>query len=356
LNGASDVVYAENPQGVAQFMAPSARILIVDDLITNLRVAEGLMLPYKMQIDVCQSGAEAIEQVKGKAYDIVFMDHMMPEMDGIEAAQKIRALDGEEYKNLPIVALTANAVSGVREMFLQNGFNDFLAKPIEMMKLNAILEAWLPKDKRMPYVPEERDGNAPTFEILGIDVRAGIQMTGGNERNYLRSLSAFYKDGTDKLSQLSDSFERGDTKAYAACAHAVKGAGASVGAVKLSSFAKALELAAKNENLDYIRKNHDTFMDEFKTLLGNIRYVVAPPEGKPAAAVTPDSEYIKNHLTNLRNSLVEFDIESADATLSILLEEQLDAATGEMLERVSNKILICEYDQALVIVENMLGC
>ncbi len=355
LNGAMDVVYAENPQGGTPFMAPSARVLIVDDLITNLRVAEGLMLPYKMQIDVCQSGAEAIEQVRGKPYDIVFMDHMMPEMDGIEAAQKIRGLGGDEYKRLPIVALTANAVSGVREMFLQNGFNDFLAKPIEMMKLNAILDAWLPAEKKMPYVAEEEDAYAPAFEIPGIDVSSGVQMTGGNERNYLRALSAFYKDGTDKLSQLSESFERGDTKAYAACAHAVKGAGASVGAVKLSSFAKALELAAKNENLNYIKKNHETFMDEFKTLLGNIRYVVSP-EGKQTNAVMPDSEFIKGHLTELRNALVEFNIEAADNALSVLLGEQLDAATGEMLERVSNKILICEYDQALVIVEGMLGC
>ncbi|GBU20628.1 hypothetical protein R80B4_00507 [Fibrobacteres bacterium R8-0-B4] len=355
LNGATDVVYAENPQGGAPFMAPSARILIVDDLITNLRVAEGLMLPYKMQIDVCQSGAEAIEQVKAKPYDIVFMDHMMPEMDGIEAAQKIRDLESGAGKNLPIVALTANAVSGVREMFLQNGFNDFLAKPIEMMKLNAILDTWLPAEKKMPYEAEEEDAYTPAFEIPGIDVSSGVQMTGGSERNYLRALSAFYKDGTDKLPQLAESFERGDTKAYAACAHAVKGAGASVGAVKLSSFAKALELAAKNENLNYIKENHETFMDEFKTLLGNIRYVVAP-DGKQADAVRPDSEFIKGRLTELRDALVEFNIEAADNALSALLGEQLDAATGEMLERVSNKILICEYDQALVIVDGMLGC
>jgi len=263
-------------------------------------------------------------------------------------------LEGEEYKRLPVVALTANAVSGVREMFLQNGFNDFLAKPIETMKLNAILETWLPKDKKMPYVAEENDEYAPAFEIPGIDVRTGVQMTGGNERNYLRALSAFYKDGVDKLAQFAESFERGDTKSYAACAHAVKGAGASVGAMKLSSFAKALELAAKNENLEYVRHNHETFTEEFKALLGHIRYVVSP-ENKPGSAATPDTEFIKGHLVKLRDALVEFDIEAADNTLTVLLGEQLDATTGEMLERVSNKILICEYDQALVIVENMLA-
>jgi len=217
------------------------------------------------------------------------------------------------------------------------------------------LEAWLPKEKKTPYVAEESGDYTPSFEIPGIDVRTGVQMTGGSERNYLRALSAFYKDGTEKLTQFAESFERGDTKAYAACAHAVKGAGASVGAVKLSSFAKALELAAKNENVDYIRTNHETFTEEFRALLGNIRYVVAP-ENKPAGAVVSDTRLLKERLTELRDALMEFDIEAADAKLAELLGEPLDAATGEMLERVSNKILICEYDQALVIVEGMLGC
>jgi PAS domain S-box-containing protein len=356
LNGASnEVVYAGNAQEAMRFMAPSARILLVDDLITNLRVAEGLMLPYRMQIDVCQSGAEAIELVRGKVYDIVFMDHMMPEMDGIEAAAAIRELDGEGFKRLPIVALTANAVSGVREMFLQNGFNDFLAKPIEMAKLNAILETWLPKEKITPYAAAE-EGNeyAPTFEIPGIDVRTGIYMTGGNEANYLRALSAFYKDGTDKLSALGDCFERADTAAYGACAHAVKGASASVGAAKLSSSAKALELAAKSGDLEYINKNHGSFIDDFSALLGNVRYVVTPEGKNGNSAAAAGSGREKELLAKLRTALIEFDIEAADNTLAELFAEHMDAAAGETLERVSNKILICEYDQALEIVEGML--
>ena len=134
----------KNDNLTIKFNAPNAKVLVVDDTDANLKVVKGLMQPYKMQVDLCTSGAEAIEMVKANSYDILFMDHMMPEMDGVEATKLIR----ETHTNLPIIALTANAVSGVREMFLANGFNDFLSKPIDTVELNVILEKWLPREKQ----------------------------------------------------------------------------------------------------------------------------------------------------------------------------------------------------------------
>jgi signal transduction histidine kinase/CheY-like chemotaxis protein len=139
----------KNDSIAINFNAPNARVLIVDDIDANLKVAKGLMQPYKMQVDLCTSGAEAIERIKANSYDLVFIDHMMPDMDGIEATKIIR----EIYANLPIIALTANAVSGVKEMFLENGFNDFLSKPINTVELNSILEKWLPKEKQAKHSP-----------------------------------------------------------------------------------------------------------------------------------------------------------------------------------------------------------
>ena len=132
------------------FHAPNARVLVVDDIDVNLEVVKGLMQPYKMQVDLCVSGAETIEKVKVNNYDLIFMDHMMPEMGGVEATKIIRemAKENPHCASLPIIALTANAVSGVKEMFLSNGFNDFLSKPIDIIKLNSILETWLPEGKR----------------------------------------------------------------------------------------------------------------------------------------------------------------------------------------------------------------
>ena len=135
-----------------EFIAPDATVLIVDDIEINVMVVEGLLEPYKMRIDSCSNGAEAVEAVKSSSYDLVLMDHMMPVMDGVEATAKIRAMaeNGDSYfRDLPIIALTANAVSGMREMFLGNDFNDFIPKPIEPKKINAILERWIPKDKQI---------------------------------------------------------------------------------------------------------------------------------------------------------------------------------------------------------------
>lgn len=137
--------YKDGGTFTAMFYAPEAKILIVDDILTNLRVAQGLMLPYKMHIDLCKSGIAAIEAVKGTTYDVVFMDHKMPEMDGVEATEKIREFNAE----IPIIALTANAVAGIREMFFEKGFSDFLGKPIDIVELNTILEKWIPKDKQI---------------------------------------------------------------------------------------------------------------------------------------------------------------------------------------------------------------
>jgi PAS domain S-box-containing protein len=151
LNGVSNnLSFSDNSEIIVRFTAPDMRVLVVDDIITNLKVAKGLLTPYNMQVDLCKNGMMAIEAARVNRYDIVFMDHKMPDMDGLETTQRIRAMGDEDpyFKNVPIVALTANAVSGTREMFLENGFDDFLSKPIDTIKLNAVLEKWIPKEKR----------------------------------------------------------------------------------------------------------------------------------------------------------------------------------------------------------------
>jgi CheY-like chemotaxis protein len=154
LNGVfCNLSYDENKEGAGKFTAPEAKILIVDDIRTNLKVAQGLLLPYKMQVSLCKSGIQALEEIRSKDYDLVFMDHKMPGMDGIETTQRIRELgiDDPYYKNVPIVALTANAVLGTREMFLENSFDDFLSKPIDTVALNGLLEKWIPREKQKKY-------------------------------------------------------------------------------------------------------------------------------------------------------------------------------------------------------------
>jgi CheY-like chemotaxis protein len=155
LNGTvGNFSYSTHNEYIVRFTAPEAVVLVVDDVVTNLKVANGLLLPYKMRVDLCKSGVTAIEAMKINRYDIIFMDHKMPGMDGIETTLKIRSMGGEDpyYQEVPVIALTANAVLGTEKMFLENGFNDFLSKPIDTVKLNAVLEKWIPKTKQKTLV------------------------------------------------------------------------------------------------------------------------------------------------------------------------------------------------------------
>jgi CheY-like chemotaxis protein/nitrogen-specific signal transduction histidine kinase len=142
-------IFDQRKQRSVRFIAPDARVLIVDDIATNVKVAEGLLSLYQPIIDACYDGHSAVELVRKHHYDLVFLDHMMPGMDGIETAAAIRALKEERFLSLPLIALTANAVFGMREMFLESGFDDYLAKPIEMTKLDEILTRWIPAEKQI---------------------------------------------------------------------------------------------------------------------------------------------------------------------------------------------------------------
>jgi CheY-like chemotaxis protein len=123
---------------------------------SNIVVVEGLIAPCQMKVDHCSSGEEALRMVKAQEYDLIFMDHLMPGMDGIEATVAIRAMEGERFKTLPIVALTANAMAGMKQVFLDSGFNDYLAKPVEAQKLNAMLWKWIPEEKRESLLDKPR--------------------------------------------------------------------------------------------------------------------------------------------------------------------------------------------------------
>jgi signal transduction histidine kinase/CheY-like chemotaxis protein len=146
FNGPPEELHREKSH--AKFTAPDARILVVDDNRTNLVVVKGLLSPYLMDITLCSSGRDAVALAKQNHYDIIFMDHMMPGMDGVEATAAIRALEGDWFHDIPIIALTANAVAGMREEYLSKGFSDFVSKPIEIPKLEEVMDRWIPQEKR----------------------------------------------------------------------------------------------------------------------------------------------------------------------------------------------------------------
>jgi signal transduction histidine kinase/response regulator of citrate/malate metabolism len=284
--------YPDRGKKTSKFTAPAARILIVDDIATNLKVAEGLMVPYQMNIDICKSGAESIEYLKNNRYDLVFMDHMMPEMDGIEAVSVIRRLDGRDpyFKQVPIIALTANAVSGMKEMFLERGFNDYLAKPVEMIKLHEILEKWIPREKQIGQEALQTD-MAPKISIFegkyaaGIDLAAGIERY-GDDRAYREILHAYAASMPELLAALRD-VSRENMNRYMITVHGIKGASYQICAGDAGRQAEVLEHAAKAGDWETIEADNGAFIKTLEKLLENLEKLLAEPgdshKEKPAA-------------------------------------------------------------------------
>jgi CheY-like chemotaxis protein len=255
------------------FKMPMVRILVVDDNRPNLLVAEGLLAPYECQLDFVTSGYEAIRLCKLYRYDLIFMDHMMPEMDGIEATLKIRALSntpkGDKYfMEVPIIALTANSVFGMKEVFLQHGMNDFLPKPIDPAKLEEILETWIPEEKRQSIPALDWRLNTKKAEsgilIPGVNTRIGIIQTGGTIDGYIQVISTMCKEMEGKIEAMQKALQSGNLASYKTYVHSYKSMLATVGVMPLSVTAAMLEIAAQNEDRATIDMHHDPFIRDLR--------------------------------------------------------------------------------------------
>jgi len=327
-----------------------------------LEVAKGLLQPYKVQVKTCTSGLESIEEMILTRYDLVFMDQMMPKMGGIEAVANIRALKSEDsyYKNVPIVALTADAVFGTREMLLKNGFDDFLSKPIDTDKLTEILEKWIPKEKqKIPspddykdFVSQETE-ESNKIEIEGLNTNIGIASTNGNMKSYLNLLSTFHMDGTSKLEEIKTCIETNKIPLYVTHVHALKSACRSIGAIELSEAAAALEAAGKKEDLSYINANNDAFVTNLETTLNNINIALIE-KAKESKKNHIDRNSLKTELSNLKTALNDFDYFKIEDAVDNLQDYTQDADIGGTIKAILKNILIGEYEGAVSMADSVL--
>jgi CheY-like chemotaxis protein len=344
----------------ARGTAPDARILVVDDLDTNLTVARGLLAPYQMEIHTALSGKEALELVHERRYDVVLMDHMMPEMDGIEAAARIRDWEKEAASGKSaVIALTANAISGMKEMFIEKGFNDYLSKPIEIAKLDKILSRWIPLEKQRKLgaraAPALQEANFLP-QISGVDAARGIAATGGSVEGYKRVLAVFKKDAENRLALLKEPPAQPELPAFITQAHALKSASASIGAAELASRAAALENAGKAGDMDAVNAGLPAFYALLKDTAQSIQAALGEraqaPEAEPAAE-TRDSS-----VTLFRALLAALETQKVEAIDSILLELEkapVDAALKSGIEAVSDAVLMVDFEQAIKIIRGILA-
>ena len=273
------------------FLAPDAKILVVDDVTMNLKVVEGLLKATKIQIDTAVSGSECLECVKTTPYQMIFLDHMMPEMDGLETLEHMKNLADNPNAQTPVIMLTANAIVGAKEEYIEAGFTDYLTKPIRETELLEMILKYLPEelvcenggqgieksqDAQDMEQPEAGGEGAEPLQRLeqleGLDVKTGLTYCMNEEDFYIEMLQEFLQ--ADKASQLKHFLAEEDWDNYRTTVHALKSTSLTIGAAHLSGEAKALEMAAKEGNMDYIWSHHDGVMDEYKELTDHLKEIL----------------------------------------------------------------------------------
>lgn len=273
--------------------APKARILVVDDVEMNLKVVKGLLRETEIQIDTAMSGKECLEWIRKQSYDMIFLDHMMPEMDGIETLRQMRRTEGYSDCAVPVIALTANAISGSKEVYLNAGFNDYLSKPVREEALLGMLRKYLRGELienreeasgsqcRLSDTPVDESGGKRAEDTAGTGMTEGLSRYEGildtqtgmtycmDDENFYMEMIADYREG-DKTEKLQAYFATEDWGNYEILVHALKSTSLTIGAATLSKEAKALEYACKEGNIAYVKEHHAEVMERYRILLDRI--------------------------------------------------------------------------------------
>jgi len=344
------------------FKIPTAQILVVDDNRPNLLVVEGLLEHYECQVDFSMSGRDALRQVQQCRYDLIFMDHMMPGMDGIETTMRIRELGKEkehEYlRTIPIIALTANAVFGMKEVFLQNGMDDFVSKPIEPVRLHEVLMAWIPKDKQQVIdAPEwkSKPTESETFQILGVNTQIGIARTGGTLDGYIRIVGTLCNELEAKIAAMEKALDTDDLVTYRRYVHTYKSFLATIGAMPISVMAAILETAAQNEDRTTISLHHGDFVHGLREVAMSVAMALREREDQLGDAKISDEDmkWLHAELGKLKSAIEEMDMSQVDSIMDSLLAKHWTKEIKDQLEKIMQNITLYEWTEAVEMIEGL---
>jgi len=329
---------------------PYGSVLIVDDVVTNLYVAKGLMAPYDLAIDTVESGFEGIEKIKqGKVYDIVFMDHMMPGMDGIETTEAMRGLGYTQ----PVIALTADAMIGRAEKFQECGFDDCITKPIDLRQLNAVLNKFV-RDRHPPEVV-----NAARQQKKDV----GEQHVGATPQAFISPnlVKMFMRDASKSLAVLEALHEQQDSlsdtglRTYVINVHGMKSALANIGELGLSALAAKLEQAGRDRDSAVMSSQTPAFLNALRELIEEI----TPKEDNEASGTTEitdeDMAYLREKLLALKTACVSYDKKSAKDILAEIEQKAWPRPTKERLEAIAEHLLHSKFKAAISVVDDMIA-
>lgn len=330
------------------FEAPEAKVLVVDDNSINLTVAQGLLEPLHMQIDTALSGKEALEKLNSCHYDIIFMDHMMPDLDGVETTRIIRRMY-PSCDDTPIIALTANAISGTKEMFLSEGMNDFIAKPIEVRVLINKVHQWLPDEKiqKVKNAAETEESAEEIREIpetIGdLDVKSAMNLL-QSEKLFWKVFYDYYRAIPAKMAAIQHFYDIKAWADYTVEVHALKSASKQIGAMRLSEMAADLEKAGNVRDVDKIMKYTDEMLTKYKSY----EAVLAPffPEANEDESKKEEItvEQLNEYFAKLREAMEELDMDGMENVAQAMKAYRYPEQWKEPFEKLKEAIENIDVD------------
>lgn len=344
----------DSPEGDAAEMeiltCPGVRVLVVDDEPMNLLVMKGIFKAWNMEVETAESGMQAIALCREQPFDLVFLDHMMPEMDGIETLKELRNVWANAGRRPVVIAFSANVVSGAREMFLREGFDEFIAKPIEDRKLKRLLRKVLP-DEAIVYAAGSRETGHAAEELRrlqekGFRIEEGLQYCNHDSAFYAEVLTRFAQDAEGRISQIEAAFQSEDLENYLLLTHTLKSASKMVGAGDLSEMAENAEKAAKAQDAEYIRLHHEALVDRYRERAQCIRDALKPAKEPQAGAEIPKAELMR-YLSELQSALATCELDKVEALLAKASGfTHRDAPVRELLQGVRQAIDDFEWGAA----------
>ena len=371
-----ELIYQCKEESELRFVAPEARILVVDDNEMNLKVAKGLLEPFHMQMDTAMNGKEAVRMVQEKQYHMVFMDHMMPVMDGVEATIAIRNLRDDRYRELPIIALSANATAEAREMFTKEQMNDFVAKPIKSKELINCILKWLPGELITEIEEDENEFKCTDMDevtgtaysdagngipdIEGLDVAEGIRNC-GSEKLFYELLGDFYKLIEPKCTKMEKCLADDLLRDYPIEVHALKNTARMIGAMELSGLFYEMEQLGNAGEKEQIEQRFPKLIELYRSYKPILAEYARTSENQ----VQVSAESIRQTLMRLHDAMDCFDLDAADSAMNELetyavptqmqaLVEQLGAYVADVamedVIRVTEEL--CEMLDSVVIDES----
>ena len=334
-----------------------AYILLVDDNEMNIKVTKALLKPFEMCIDTASNGQEAVEKVKNNKYDLVFMDHMMPIMDGVEATKIIRKFEGEYYSTLPIIALTANVMKDARELFAKEKMNDFVAKPIQIAEITRCLLKWLPKELIEIKSEAELTANNRVLKdnaeelpaIEGIDIDEGIKNCGSKEV-FFDLVKDFYRLIDSKSSKIEECLKEDRIREYTIEVHALKSTARMVGAMRLSELAYELEQLGNANAKEEIESKTPELLRiyrEYKVLLKEYGETQAEETTKVS------NMQMKETLMRIHDAVENFDMDEADKAMEELVTYEFPEDMKKMVEKLGVYVADVDMEEVIRMTEDM---